>query len=290
MDLNSTKMFVSVVSKGSFTKAAKDLGVPVATVSRRVAELEESLNLRLLERSTRSLRVTEAGNTLYEYASRGVEEFQAGLLALTDKQDELHGILRISMPPSFEPLWGLIKKFQDKYQKIDIEVFVSNRRVNYIEDGIDISLRAGSIDTLSGVARKLTTYKHKLIASSDYSNLKLETPKDLLSHNCVMWGTKSTTREWVLDNQNIKIHPKIIANDYAFIYSLVNSGKYISEAPPFLCEKELKDGTFKEILPNYPMPEVDVNLVYPSKKNISRISRVFIDFCLENSEKFYSEI
>ncbi|MBY0515405.1 MAG: LysR family transcriptional regulator [Bacteriovoracaceae bacterium] len=288
MDFNSARMFVSVVSKGSFTSAAKELGVPVATVSRRIAELEESLNLRLLERSTRNLRVTEAGSTLYEFASRGVEEFEAGLLAITDKEDELHGVLRISMPPSFEPLWDLLKKFQNQYQKIDIEVFVSERRVNYIEDGIDLSLRVGSIDTLSGVARKITTYRHKLIASSKYSNTKIKNPNDLLSHHCILWGTKSSNREWRLGSQTIKIQPKIIANDYALIQSLVHSGGYISEVPPFLCRKGLEDGTLKEVLPQYPMPELDINLVYPSKKNISRISRVFIDFCLENSEKFNS--
>ena len=105
MDLNSTKIFVHVVQKGSFTAAAAQLKVPIATVSRRVSELEKSLNVRLLERSTRHLRLTEAGATLFDYALRGLQEMDAGLLALQDKEAELKGCLRLSLPPHFKPWW-----------------------------------------------------------------------------------------------------------------------------------------------------------------------------------------
>ena len=125
MDLNSARIFVNVVDKGSFSSAARQMKIPVSTVSRRVAELESSLNVRLLERSTRKLRLTEAGATLHEFVSRGVEEMDAGLLALAEREQDLRGRLRLSMPPSFEPMWTLLDNFQALHTNIEIDLFVS---------------------------------------------------------------------------------------------------------------------------------------------------------------------
>ena len=283
MDLNSARIFVNVVAKGSFSSAAKFMGIPVATVSRRVAELESSLSVRLLERSTRKLRLTEAGATLYEFVSRGGGGMDAGLLALSEKEQDLRGRLRFSMPPSFEPMWKLLDDFQTLHANIEIDLFVSERRLSFIEDGIDVALRIGDVGSQSAVARLLMAYRHRLVASSEYlKSVSIETPQDILSQKCSAWCQKDDVIKWSLGNVNLIINPFIRANDYLHMLYLVLNHKCITELPPFFCEKYIESGELIEILPDYPMPEQQVNLVYPGRKSVSRITRVFIDYCVEN--------
>ena len=283
MDLNSARIFVNVVARGSFTGAAKFMGVPVATVSRRVAELESSLNVRLLERSTRKLRLTEAGATLYEFVSRGVEEMDAGLLALSEKEQDLRGRLRFSMPPSFEPMWRLLDNFQALHTNIDIDLFVSERRLDFIEDGIDVALRIGEVASQSAVARLLMSYRHRLVATPDFlSKVSVQSPQDILSVDCAAWSQKNDVVVWTLGQENLTINPFLRANDYLHMCYLVLKGQCITELPPFFCQKYIESGELVEVLPDYPMPEQQVNLVYPSRKSVSRITRVFIDYCVKN--------
>lgn len=283
MDLNSARIFAHVAAKGSFSAAAKSMGIPVATASRRVAELESSLNVRLLERSTRKLRLTEAGAALYGYVSRAIEEMDAGVLALTEAERDLRGRLRLSMPPSFEPMWLLIDKFQQLHQNIEIDLFVSERRLDFIEDGIDLALRIGAIDSQVAVARTLTSYRHRLVASPDFlAKCSLHYPRDILSQKCAAWAKKHQTISWVLGNESLNISPFIRANDYAQMRYLALKGKCITELPPFFCQRHIDEGELVEVLPQYPLPEQQINLLYPSRKSVSRIMRVFIDYCVEN--------
>ncbi len=140
MDFNAAKIYVSVVEQSSFSGAAKALNMPVSTVSRKVSELEESLELRLLERSTRNLRLTEPGEVFYDYAQRSIEEAEAGFLALKDKQQDLKGKLRISIPLGFEPWWPFVEGFQDKYPLVNVEVISQSASVDFVNDGVDVAL------------------------------------------------------------------------------------------------------------------------------------------------------
>lgn len=283
MDLNSARIFACVAAKGSFSAAARFMGMPVATVSRRVAELESYLNMRLLERSTRKLRLTESGATLYNYVSRAVEEMDAGLLALKENETELRGKLRFSMPPSFEPMWLLIDDFQDLYPNIEIEMVLSERRLEFIEDGIDVALRIGDPDSQSAVARNLGNYRHRLVASPEFLNgHSIQSPADILHLRCAAWSKQYQTITWTLGEDSLEIRPFIRANDYVYMRYLALKGRCITELPPFFCQHYIDKGELVEVLPEYAMPEQSVNLLYPSRKSVSRITRVFIDFCVEN--------
>jgi len=283
MDLNSARIFSNVAAKGSFSSAARLMGIPVATVSRRVAELESSLNVRLLERSTRKLRLTEAGATLYEFVSRGVEEMDAGLLALSEQERNLNGRLRLSLPPSFEPMWKLLGDFQEIHANIEIDLFVSERQLEFIEDGIDVALRIGDVASQSAVARLLMTYRHCLVASPEFlADNSLENPQDIIFKKCAAWCQKDQPITWSLGNETLTINPFIRANDYLHMRYLALCHKCITELPPFFCQKYIESGRLVEVLPDYPMPEQQINLVYPSRKRMSRITRVFIDYCVES--------
>ena len=283
MDLNSARIFAQVVQKGSFSAAARSSGVPVATVSRRVAELEASLKVSLLERSTRKLRLTEAGATLYDYIARGVEEMDAGLLALREQENDLRGRLRFSMPPAFDPMWSLLDEFQSLYKNVEIDLFVSERRWDFSEDGVDIALRVGSIESQSAIARPLTVYRHKLVASPAFlEENPIETPLDIAGVSSAAWGAKGSSVEWLLGEHKVVIQPFLQTNDYLHLKHLAIQHRCITELPPFFCDSYFASGELVEVLPKFPLPEQQVNLVHPSRKSVSRIARVFIDFCLEN--------
>lgn len=288
MDLNSAKMFVSVVQKGSFSGAALSLNIPIATLSRRISALEKQLGLRLLERSTRRLRLTEAGTTLFEFASRAVEEMDSGVLALQDRETELKGKLRISTPPHFEPWWRLLQAFQQCFPNIQIEVYSSERKIDLIEDGIDVAVRIGGIESTSIVARKIHSYRHKLVASQAFITCygAPNTPEDLLNYPCAVWGKQGSVLQWHFEQQVIAVTAKIMANDYPMMRALATSGCYITELPEFLLRDTEPKNALVEILPEHPLQQQDINLLYPSRKQLSRIARAYIDFCVQNGAQY----
>ncbi|VAW61324.1 Transcriptional regulator, LysR family [hydrothermal vent metagenome] len=288
MDLNSVELFVRVAQKGSFSAASRFTGVPVATVSRRVNELERSLGVRLLERSTRHLRLTGAGTTLYDFVSRGLEEMDAGLLALQNRESELKGTLRLSLPPNFEPWWALLKDFQEKYPLIELDIYATERKIDLIEDGIDVALRIGGIDYLSGVARKLIDYRHVLVATPQFIDTfgTPRSPQDLLNFPCVAWSKKASPVEWVLGEEKVTITPAVKANDYPHMRYLALQNIYITEQPAFLVNDLITDKRLLHILPEYTFPQYSVNLLYQSRHQLSHIARVYIDFCITNSDRY----
>lgn len=291
MDLNSARIFVSVVQKGSLSAASAYLNVPVATVSRRISELEQSLGVRLLERSTRQLRLTDAGATLFEFVVRGVDEINAGLLALQDRENELRGRLNISLPPNFQPWWALLNDFQRKYPHVEMNVFFNERQVDLIDDGFDVALRIAPVDQQSIIARKLFTYRHKLVATREFIHTfgQPKTPQDLIHFPCVAWGKQDSVIRWRLGNEMVTINPHIKSNDYAFMRFLAESNNYITELPDSLLRNNNPDNPLIELLPEFALPQLDLNLIYPSKKQLSRIARVYIDFCVENAEKYLTQ-
>lgn len=288
MDLNSAKIFASVVQKGSFSAASAYLNIPVATVSRRISDLEQALGVRLLERSTRQLRLTEAGTTLFEFVARGVDEMNAGLLALQDRETELRGRLNISLPPNFQPWWSLLNDFQQKYPNVEMNIYFTERQVDLIEDGFDVALRIAHVEQQSIIARKLFSYRHKLVATEEFIKTfgQPKSPQDLLNFPCAAWGKKETATRWQLGDEIITITPTIKANDYALMHHLVSSHTCITELPDSLIALNKTENPLIEILPEFPLPNLDINLIYPSKKQLSRIARVYIDFCVENAVRY----
>src|ERR1700751_165353 len=143
MDLNATCMSVAVCQAGSLSAAATRLGVPLPTLSRRIRDLERQLKVQLLERSARGAKLTEAGARLYEHATRGIEALLEAEQAVVSDQARLKGRLRLSMPQTFEPWWGRLAAFQRRYPEIQVYVYSTERRVDLIEDGIDVALRIG---------------------------------------------------------------------------------------------------------------------------------------------------
>ena len=289
IDRNAMALFVKVVENGSFSKAAQRESVPVSTVSRKISELEKALGVRLLERSTRRLRMTEIGQDYYERCRRGLEEFEAANLMVKDQQAEVAGRLRLSVPPSLSDVLviPLIEAFQALYPNAIVNCLVTDRHINHIEDGIDISLRVGDLKDSSLVARRLLRYRSVLVASPGYLDRAgaPSHPNELPLHALVAFSRWEPTVSWLLYNNGethkIIVEPRIAINDYAGVQSAVINGLGISEIPSILCGQRLQDGSLVEVIPEWQFAPATLSAIYPSNRNLSRLVRLFKDFCVD---------
>jgi len=283
LDLNSLKVFTEVVTQGSFSGASKTLGMPVSTVSRKVSEFEESLGSKLMERSTRNLRLTEAGETLHQYALRSVEEMEAGVMALEEKQNQVEGILRIALPPNFEIGWEGLKSFMRKYPKVKLQTVGISREVDLIADHIDVAVQYQASENPSVISRKITTVTPILVASQNYVNIhgQPQTPSELGQFHCLVRENPGFESYWTLDGEKIKISPYLSSNEFSVLRDLVINDFGIAQLPPLFRQSEIDSGEFVEILPQCSAPVVDIHLVYASRKHLSRVTRAFIDYAFQ---------
>jgi len=292
IDKNAMALYVKVVENNSFSRTAQREGVPVSTISRKISELEKALGVRLLERSTRRLRTTEIGQDYYERCRRGLEEFETANLMVSDQQAEVSGRLRLSVPPSLSEvvIIPLIEAFQALYPNAIVNCLVTDRHVNHIEDGIDISLRVGDLKDSSLVARRLLHYRTVLVASPRYLERAgtPSHPNELPLHALVAFSRWEPTVTWRLENNgethNITVQPRIAINDYAGVQSAVINSLGISEIPSIICGQRLQDGSLVEVMPEWQFAPVTLSAIYPSNRNLSRLVRLFRDFCVERIE------
>lgn len=282
MDLNTVRMFVSVVQAGSLSAGAARLGLPLPTVSRRVRDLERQLNVQLLERSARGTRLTDAGTRLYEHAGRGIEALQEAAQAVLGDQARLKGRLRLSLPPAFEPWWELLSLFQQRYPDIQLHVYTTDRRVDLVEDGIDVSLRVGAIVHEAMVARRVLAYRHVVVAGhSLVERLGLPDSVEALHRfPCAAWSSgANTASSWQLGEETFTPRSVLTTNDYAHLRNRALAGDVVTELPPFLATPALRTGKLIVLLPEKPMPEQQLHLLYPSHRHRSTIVRAYLDFC-----------
>lgn len=288
MDLNSTALFVAAVQTGSLSAAAARLDVPLPTLSRRIRHLERELAVRLMERSARGIQPTDAGMRLYESASRGVELLAEAEEAVRSDQAQLKGRLRLSIPPAMEPWWDLLRDFQAQYPDIRLAIYATERRVDLIQDGIDVALRVGAIGDESMVARPVASYRHVLVASPKLI-ARLGSPKsveDLHRFPCAAWASSPGAHsEWRLGEQTFKPTAVIATNDYQQLCRCALAGDALTELPPFLARQHLASRTLMAILTRHPLPDQTIQLLYPSHRHPSSLVRAYIDFCKQHATR-----
>ncbi|MDF9616334.1 LysR family transcriptional regulator [Pseudomonas entomophila] len=282
MDLNAVRMFVSVAQTGSLSAAAQRLDVPLPTLSRRIRELEQQLKVQLLERSVRGTKLTDSGSRLYEHACRGIEALMDGEQAVLSDQAHLKGRLRLSLPPSFEPWWDVLSAFQLRYPQVQISVHTTERRIDLIEDGVDVALRVGMIAHENMVARRMLAYRHVLVASPALIE-RLGAPADvkaLHGYPCAVWS-QGAIATWQLGGESFTPEAMLSTNDYAHLRSRALAGSVVTELPPFLAAAAIREGKLLALLPEHPLPEQHINLLYPSHRHPSAIVRAYLDFSQE---------
>ncbi|MDH4167456.1 MAG: LysR substrate-binding domain-containing protein [Gammaproteobacteria bacterium] len=293
MDLNSTRMFVGVVQAGSLSAAAARLNLPLPTISRRIRQLEQQLKVQLLERSPKGITLTDAGARLYEHASRGLESLAEGAEAVRSDQARLKGRLRLSIPPSMEPWWELLGAFQQQYPDIRISVFSTERRVDLIQDGIDVALRIGAIVDESMVASRMGSYRHVLVASPRLLT-RLRTPRTadaLQRFPCAVWVPGASAQSvWNLGEAVFAADAVLSSNDYLHLRACALRGEVVTELPPFLAHEALARGELVRVLPRLKLPEVSINLLYPSHRHPSSLVRAYLSYCRERADHYLQAV
>ncbi|MCF6323629.1 MAG: LysR family transcriptional regulator [Gammaproteobacteria bacterium] len=292
-DLNAMALFVKVAENKSFSATAKRLNVPVSTVSRKVSGLGKALGVRLLERSTRQLRLTELGQVYYSCCRRGLAEIETAALMLHERQADISGTLRLSVPPgmSEQLVIPLVSAFQIAYPAVTVKILITERNVDFIKDTVDLALRVGDLKDSSLVARPLCCYRHVLVSSPDYLNTSgaPNHPDDLQAHRMIVFGGWFNNVSLQLVNNNnvhkVKIQAVLALNDYAGILSAITAGQGIAEIPSTICGKALLDGRLVEVIPKWRLPSTTLSAVYPSNRNLSRIVRLFKDYCVEHIDE-----
>ncbi|RZN09998.1 LysR family transcriptional regulator [Bradyrhizobium genosp. SA-3] len=282
MDLNATRMFVAVVQAGSLSAAASRLGIPLPTLSRRIRELEQQLKVQLLERSARGAKLTDAGTRLYDHAGRGIEALLEAEQAVVSDQARLKGRLRLSLPQTFEPWWDLLAAFQRRYPDIQVHVYTTERRVDLIEDGIDVALRVGAIVHEAMVARHVLSYRHILVASPQLlERFGMPAQPDALHRfPCAVWTSSiDVPARWELGEHLVVPKAVLSTNDYHHLRSRALGGDVVTELPPFLAATYIRNNRLVQLLPQHPLPEQPICLLYPSHRHPSTIVRTYLDFC-----------
>jgi len=290
-DLNSLLLFARVVEVNSFSEAARRLQMPVSTVSRRIAELEDQLGIRLLERSTRSLRLTEIGSEVYEQARRTLELRESIDNIVTNKLTDVGGVLRLSAPPSIADslLVPLVCAFQTSYPNVRLQIMVSDRLVEHIADEIDLAFRVGVLKESSLVARKLLTYRNRLVAAPSYLEQfpAPQRPSDLLGHRMIAFSKGYREREWCFthafggEEELLTFPPYLAMNEYSGVAAAVLRGAGIGDLPPVVAPELFESGQLVEVMPDWRFPTLDMSLVHLSNRNISRAVRLFKDFAAD---------
>jgi len=298
-DFNSLMIFAAVVKAKSFSEAARRLKMPLASVSRRVADLEAELGVRLLERSTRSMRLTEVGAEVLEYADRSLEISEAVDSIVSNHKATVSGVLRLSAPPNVSEslLTPLLCAFHASHPNVRVQALITERYVDHIADGVDLAFRFGALKDASLVARRLLTYRHRLVASPEY--LKKVTlpkkPSDLLSHPMITFSywKPETSFTFVHANgarETVTFVPHLSMNDFAGLTPALLAGQGIGDLPPIVQPELVREGRLVEVMPDWHFPTFDLSLVHLSNRLVPRPVRVFKEFAVQMAPKMFPDL
>jgi DNA-binding transcriptional LysR family regulator len=299
-DLNSLVIFAKVVEAKSFSEAARRLKMPLSTVSRRIAELEDQLGVRLLERSTRGLRLTELGAEILEHAARGAEINESIESIVSNKLSDVSGTLRLSAPPSISDtlLAPLVCAFQASYPGVRVQILVTNRFVDHIAEGVDLVFRLGVLKDSSLVAKRLLTYRHQLLASPGYlrSSKPPKNPNDLLNHRLLSFSHWKPDSSWTFvhkngkDKETLTFEPYLAMNDYAGLVPAMLAGGGIGELPPIVQPELVRNGRLVEVMPDWHFPTFDLSLVHLGNRHISKPCRLFKELVTQMAPKLFPSL
>lgn len=292
--LAAMQSFVRVVESGSFSAVARETQATQSAVSKQIAALERTLGARLLNRTTRSLALTEEGERYFEQARRLVAEIAEAENALRNGEQQLTGLLRVAASVGFGRLKLLpqVQSFLALHPQVKIDLRLHDGFVDLVEQGIDVAVRIGELADSTLVARRIGNTQRALIASRKYlrslpRGLKgPRVPEDLQRHNCIVYTELATQNAWTFTagagapvavgtQVTIRAQGNLQTNSSEVVRAAVLSGMGIGFAPTWLFEDEIPQGDLQVLLPDWPAPSLPVHLVSPSQRRHSAKVRAF---------------
>lgn len=279
-DLNLLKTFCKVAHLGSFSKAALELKQPKSRVSRAISRLEDSLKTQLIMRTTRSFSLTDQGQKLFTRLKPLLDDLALELNRIDAQSEEVSGLIRITAPDDVAQylLAGAIQRFNDLYPRVQFSLELSNDVKDLTSDNFDIAFRLGKLKDSTYVQSLLKKINIIFLASSKYLS-KNGTPKkktDLLNHKVlVLHKNQSPMQIKGLSEQPSQFFS---CSNFPFLYQMVKAGYGIGLVPDFYCVKEVESQSVVQLFSDWQVLKVNLHLVYPTKKNLPKRVRIFIDF------------
>ena len=300
-DLNDLFYFAQVVDQGGFSAAARALDIPKSRLSRRISQLEERLGVRLLQRTTRRLRLTTAGERYLHYCREMAVSARAAEEAMRQLQTEPAGPVVVSCPVSIaqQLLAPLLPEFMDAWPAVSVQLMVTNRRVDLINEGVDLALRVRTrLDTDAElVVRQLGVASGTLVASPAYLQRHgtPDTPQDLGGHATLSFDDPQTEVHWALRNGrgesvDVAVQPQLCCNDFIVLTEAAVRGRGIALLPSIATQAEIRRGELVTVLPDWQSPEGIVHCIYPSRRGMIPAVRTFVDFLFERLPPRYQQL
>ena len=287
--LAGMQAFARVVEAGSFVKAAAHLHISTTAASRLVADLEANLGLRLLQRTTRRLSLTEAGAAYFERCQQILAAIDEAEAVVGHEGRQPFGTLRLSAPVAFgnRHLAPLLAAFGARYPEVKVDVALADRVVDLVDEGFDVAVRiVGHLaDTL--VARRLTTVRMVICASPEYVRAHglPRTPADMAAHNCLLYTLTERNNEWTFTGrrgtQTAKVGGGLRSNNGELLRTAALAGEGVVLQPTFMVGEDLQRGTLVRLLPGFELAELAAWAVYPTRRHLPAKVRAFVDFLAE---------
>lgn len=287
-DLNDLFYFSMVVEKGGFAAAGRALGIPKSRLSRRIAQLEDRLGVRLLQRSTRRFAVTEAGQRFYRHCQTVIAEAQAAEDAVAQLTSEPRGLVRMSCPVSITQnvMASVLPGFAEKYPQVKLLLFSTNRRVDLINENVDVAVRVRfKLDTDADLVVRTFGRSHSvLVASPGYLDKhgRPQRPEDLARYDTISIA-ELESQAWELTAQDGSTYrfdhqPRLMCGDFPLVCAATERGLGIALLPESVVRDQLSDKTLEVILPDWSPPQGIVHCVYPSRRGMLPAVRVLVEW------------
>lgn len=285
-DLKGMVIFYHVIEAGSFSGAARRLDLAKSAVSRHVARLERGMGARLLNRTTRKLSLTEAGESFYRSCARIVCEAEAAKRSVSGYPEALAGTLRVSCPVALGSgyLAPLAKAFADRYPELTIELLVDDRIVDMVEERVDVAVRIGWLADSQLVARRLLDSPRWVCASPEYLRRHgtPAEPEDLAGHEWIVFTLLPTPHRQTLSRAGVRrvvhVNGRFRTNNALLVRSLLLEGAGIGVLAQFMIGDDVRNGRLVRLFPQHDAGDAGVYAVYPERRYLPRKTRLFIDF------------
>lgn len=283
--IDALRLFAAVAELGSFTKAAEREGMTPGAASKQITALETRMQARLLERTTRSVRLTDAGSALLERVRPWLAEYEALESGLADDNSAPAGLLRISAPVDFgaRRLMKPVADFMAQWPEVEVRMSLSDRMVDLVDEGFDLAVRIGQLSDSSLIAKRLASACMTVIAAPVY--LKAtgapEVPDDLGRHDCIIDRNKPAPQQWrftrVEEAVDVRIRGRLTLNGATAAVEAAANGAGIACPPLWAAREALEEGRVVRILPDWEPEHRDLWAVYPSSRYLARRVRLFVD-------------
>lgn len=276
--------FVNVAETKSFTQASKKLSISIAQVSRQVNTLENRLNIKLFNRTTRKVALTEEGQVFYQHCRGVLDGLDAAERAVTNLQSKPQGMIKLTAPVTYgeQQILPLINNFMMQYKEIEVSAYLSNQQIDLVDEGFDLAIRLGKLSDSSMMAKKLAQRTSYVCASPAYLK-KYGTPhslSELDKHSCLL-GTRDY---WHFNNngkeKNIRVTGKLRCNSGFGLVDAALKGLGIIQLPDYYIKEHLSKGSLITVLDNYKVPDEGIWAIYPQNRHLSPKIRLMVDFLL----------